>query len=76
MKQWGIFCLYEELNETRELIEDTGLTIFECRKLSGFEKVMYLGIEYVSSDMWIIMFEASYEQYETIISRNQMIKVF
>ena len=76
MKQWGIFCTEGELNETRELIKDAKLTIFECRKLSGFEKVMYLGVEQASSDIWIVMFEATDDQYETIISRNQMIKVF
>ena len=76
MKSWGIFCMAEEVNKTKEIIEDENLTIFECRQLSEFEKVMYLDVSFASVDMWIVMFYATDEQYETVVNRNQMTKVF
>ena len=76
MKSWGIFCMAEEVNKTKEIIEDENLTIFECRQLSGFEKVMYLDVSFASIDMWIVMFYATDEQYETVVNRNRMNKVF
>lgn len=76
MKSWGIFCMAEEVNKTKEIIEDENLIIFECRQLSGFEKVMYLDVSFASIDMWIVMFYATDEQYETVVNRNQMAKVF
>ena len=76
MKSWGIFCTEEEVNKTKEIIEDENLTIFECRKLSGFEKVMYLDISFASVDMCIVMFYATDEQYELVVNRNQLTKVF
>ena len=66
----------EEVNKTKEIIEDENLTIFECRQLSGFEKVMHLDVRFASVDMWIFMFYATDEQYETVVNRNQMTKVF
>ena len=76
MKSWGIFCTKEEVNKTKEIIEDENLTIFECRKLSGFEKVMHFDISFASVDIWVVMFYATDEQYELVVIRKQLTKVF
>lgn len=74
MKQWGIFTLGNEVEQTVKLVKDAGLQIFEVRELTGLEKLLYCKGN-TSVDMWIVMFYATEEEYTKVINHNEMTRV-
>ena len=75
--QWGVFCTEQELNKIEEVIRKKGLEIFEMRKLTMAEKVMYIKdpILFIN-EPHIIMFNATKWQYKSLVRKLKLNKVF
>jgi hypothetical protein len=74
MKKWALFTLEDEIEQTKETVKAAGLEPFEVREVSLIEKLAY-GIP-VSAPLWIVMFEATEDEYNALIQKNELTKVF
>lgn len=76
-KQWGIFCMEEEVEQIKEKVEKRGLKVFEVRKLNFLEKLQYCKDPVLfANDPWIVMFEASNMQYYMALWKLKLKPVF
>ena len=77
MKQWGIFTTKKELNKIKRKIEKKGLEIFEVRELTYAEKLTYIKDPLLFiNDPHIIMFNATDEEYNSLITKMKLTIVF
>ena len=77
MKQWGIFTTKKELNKIKRKIEKNGLEIFEVRELTFIEKLTYVNDPLLFvNEPHVIMFNATDEEYNTIIKKLKLTPVF
>ena len=74
MKNWGLFTLEDEIEQTKETVKAAGLEPFEVREVSLIEKLVY-GI-LVSAPLWIVRFEATEDEYNALVQKNELTKVF
>ena len=74
MKKWALFTLKDEIEQTKETVKAAGLEPFEVREVSLIEKLAY-GI-LVSAPLWIVMFEATEDEYNALVQKNELTKVF
>lgn len=77
MKQWGIFATKKELNKIKRKVEKNGLEIFEVRELTFAEKLTYVKdpIMFIN-DPHIIMFNATEEEYNSLLRKMKLTPVF
>ena len=74
MKKWGLFALEDEIEQTKETVKAAGLEPFKVREVLLIEKLAY-GIP-VSAPLWIVMFKATEDEYNALVQKNKLIKVF
>ena len=74
MKKWALFTLEDEIEQTKETVKAAGLEPFEVREVSLIEKLDY-GIP-VSAPLWIVRFEATEDEYNALVQKNKLTKVF
>lgn len=76
-KQWGIFCIKEEVETIKEKLNKAELEIFEVRPLTVCEKIAYVKdpMMYIN-DPYIVMFRATKWQYRKFLFNNRLAKVF
>ena len=77
MKQWGIFCTKNEVNEIVSIVEKNGLDVFEVRPLTYVEALAYVKYPYICvNELCVVMFHATKWQYNWLIFRNKLTKIF
>lgn len=74
MKKWGLFILEDEVDKTIDMIGEMELEVFETRELTAFEKFSYGYL--ISAPIWIIMFYGTENDYQTLVMKNELVKVF
>ena len=74
MKKWALFTLEDEIEQTKETGKAAGREPFEVREVSLIEKLAY-GIP-VAAPLWIVMFEATEDEYYALVQKNELTKGF
>ena len=76
-KNWGIFVMEHEVEQTKEVIEQKGYEVFEVRKLTYWEKILYCKDSIlVANEPWIIMFKSTSLQYNLLKWKLRLSTVF
>lgn len=78
MEMWGLFVTKNELNNTIRLVKREGLDVFEVRKLTFIEKLTYIGndVRLFFGSPYVVMFNATKEEYENFIHKHNFIGIF
>ena len=77
MEQWEIFTTKKELKHYIKVIQKKGIEIFEVRELTYIEKLTYISdpIMFINKPH-IIMFNATEEEYKTLLKELDLSPVF
>lgn len=81
-KRWGAYALGNELEKAKEAIISKGLEIKEVKKLNRTDAMFMFGL-FVDFEkleeaggFYMIIFEATEEEYDDLVASNDMTKVF